>query len=524
MRANATRLRNRSLLSPGRLALASDQRLVEHLRAGSERAFETLFDRHRPSVLAFCTRVLGSREEAEDVVQQTFLVAYCEIVDSDAPIAFRAWLYGIARHRCLSALRGRRAHPVGDVLELALTDHLDAEVATREDLRAMLVDIAGLPSAQRTALVLAELEDLSYGEIAQVLGCRREKVKALVFQARSSLIAGRTAREVTCAEIRRQLSELRGAALRRATLRRHLRDCSGCRAFRDAVRAERGRLKAWLPLAAILTAKRAVQGSLFGSGGAAGGAALGGGALGGGGALAAAIAVVAIPAGGIVAAVSVASQSADPARSVSRAQAALHGPSWPSAERVAARGVLRSPHRDGRHLGVGEDTGRATERPDRAASPPTTAGETREAGFSPAAEGERATPGTVDRPSDAAERLEPAEPSTPKATDGGKEPEERASPVRPPQAHSGDDHPGRPTAPPRPQHAEPPSAKSPATPPAPAGDRAVTPSTPAPAESRPEPTEHPGGPPPSSDSPPGPTSPPAPENEHRASGPDQKPH
>ena len=524
MRAEDTRLRNRSLLSPARLALASDQRLVEQVRAGSERAFETLFDRHRPSVLAFCTRVLGSREEAEDVVQQTFLVAYCDIVDSDAPITFRAWLYGIARHRCLSALRGRRAHPVGDVLELAPTDHLDAEVATREDLRAMLVDIAGLPSAQRTALVLAELEDLSYGEIAQVLGCRREKVKALVFQARASLIAGRTAREVTCAEIRRQLTELRGAALRRATLRRHLRDCTGCRAFRDAVRAERGQRKAWLPLASILTAKRAVQGSLFGSGGAAGGAALGGGALGGYGTLAAALATVAIPAGGIAVAVSAATESADTARPASRAQTALHGPSWPSAERVPDRGVLRSRNGAGPHLGVDEGTGRATERPGRPASPPTTAGETRETGSSQAADGERAAPETVARPSDAAERLEPAEPSTPKATDGGREPEERASPDTPPSAPSGDGHTGRPAAPPRPEHAEPPSAKSPATPPTPAAKPPATPSTPAPAESRPEPTEHPGGPPASSGSPPGPTSPPAPENEHPTSGPDRKPH
>ena len=103
----------------------------------------------------------------------------------------------------------------------------------RQDLRDLLADVAALPDEQRAALVLAELGACSHEEIATVLAVPRDKVKALVFQGRSSLIASRTARETPCAEIREQLAILRGGSLRRTTLRRHLRECPGCRAFRS---------------------------------------------------------------------------------------------------------------------------------------------------------------------------------------------------------------------------------------------------------------------------------------------------
>jgi RNA polymerase sigma factor (sigma-70 family) len=161
------------LLPAALLRLASDQRLVDQVRVGSERAFEALFDRHHRPVLAFCRHMLGSREEAEDVVQLTFLAAYRDLGRGERPAALRPWLYGIARHRCLSVLRARREHPVGEVT-LPATDRLAAEVATREDLRAVLANVAHLPEDQRAALVLAELGDVSHDEIARILGCPRE--------------------------------------------------------------------------------------------------------------------------------------------------------------------------------------------------------------------------------------------------------------------------------------------------------------------------------------------------------------
>src|SRR3954468_22340247 len=302
--------RRRDLVPAALLRLASDERLSAQVHAGSERAFDALFERHHRPVLAFCTHMLGSREEAEDVVQLTFLAAHRDLMRGELPFALRPWLYGIARNRCLSVLRARREHSFEEVPEPA-TEDLATEIAMRDDLRAILADIARLPHDQRAALVLAELGDVSYEEIARILGCPRTKVKALVFQARSSLTAARAARETPCAEIREQLATLRGSALLRATLRRHLHDCPECRAFRAQLRNQR----LLLPMIPTVALKRAVLGALFGPGAGAGDAALTAGALRAGG-LATALVAVAIPAGGITAAVQAPGDGARAARMI----------------------------------------------------------------------------------------------------------------------------------------------------------------------------------------------------------------
>jgi RNA polymerase sigma factor (sigma-70 family) len=282
MRTDLVPVTGKRIWPAGMLRPASDQCLVAHVRAGSERAFEALFDRHHRAIVAFCRHMLGSTEEAEDAAQLTFLAAYRELVRAEPPFALRPWLYAIARHRCLSALRARRERPVEAVPEPA-TDHLAAETAAREDLRMILADVARLPDDQRAALILAELGDVRHEDIARILDCPRAKVKALIFQARSSLTASRTARETPCAEIRAQLATLRGGALRRATLRRHLHECPSCRAFRKQLRSQRRALGLLLPL--------------FGSGGGAGGTALTAGALSTGGLAAIGLVAIAIHAG-----------------------------------------------------------------------------------------------------------------------------------------------------------------------------------------------------------------------------------
>jgi RNA polymerase sigma factor (sigma-70 family) len=243
------------------LRLASDERLVDVLRGGSEAAFEVIYARHHRGVLSFCRHMLGSVDEAEDAVQHTFLAAYRDLLRTDKPIQLRPWLYTIARNRCLSVLRARRERPSDEPLEPS-TEHLSHEVEARHDLRALLGDLSRLPPDQRAALVLAELGDISHDEIGAVLGCPKEKVKALVFQARSSLIASRTARETPCAEIREQLANLRGGSLRRNTLRRHLRECPGCRDYRDQVVAQRSALALILPVAPTLGLKATVLGAV----------------------------------------------------------------------------------------------------------------------------------------------------------------------------------------------------------------------------------------------------------------------
>ena len=118
------------------------------------------------------------------------------------------------------------------------SDRLAADVVARDDLRAVLADLAELPDEQRAAIVLAELGGVSHEQIARILGCRHDKVKALVFQARASLTATRAAREAPCAESNSS-STLRGGALRRTTLRRHLSGCATCREFREQLRNRR---------------------------------------------------------------------------------------------------------------------------------------------------------------------------------------------------------------------------------------------------------------------------------------------
>ena len=334
MRTDAVLDRRTDLLPAALLRLASDQRLVEHVGAGSERAFEVLFDRHHRAVLAFCRHMLGSREEAEDVVQLTFLAAYRDLGRNARPTALRPWLYAIARHRCLSALRARRERPVEEV-SVPATDHLAAEVTTREDLRTLLDDVAHLPDDQRAALVLAELGDVSHDEIARILDCPREKVKALVFQARSSLLASRVARDTPCAEIREQLATLRGGALRRTTVHRHLRACPACSAFREQIRVQRRALRILLPVAPGLGLKRAVLGAIVDSGVGAGGTALTATALSSGG-LAAALVLLAIPGGGIRAVAS-AHPDRDRASHVTPAAKAAMANAWPGPTARPAR-------------------------------------------------------------------------------------------------------------------------------------------------------------------------------------------
>jgi RNA polymerase sigma factor (sigma-70 family) len=260
---------------PRLLKLASDERLVALVRHGDERAFEAIYDRHNRGILAFCRHMLGSREEAEDAVQHTFLSAYRALRDSEQDVALRPWLYAIARNRCLSMLRARREDdPLADAAEPSVAG-LAAEVERREDLRQLLRDLHRLPDDQRAALVLAEVAGLGHDEIAQVIGVPRPKVKALVFQARESLIASRRARDIPCDEIRAELATLRGGALRRAHLRRHLSDCPACRGYREEVRRQRAALAVLLPVVPGVGLKRATIAAALGTGGGAAGGAAG---------------------------------------------------------------------------------------------------------------------------------------------------------------------------------------------------------------------------------------------------------
>ena len=132
-----------------------------------------------------------------------------------------------------------------------------------------MTGLGQLPDDQRGALVLAELGDFSHPEIARVIGCSPAKVKALVFQARTTLIADRDARRTPCDEIRTLLETARGGVLRRGSLRRHLQQCDPCAAYRMAIEGRRTGLALILPVAPTAGLKAAV---LAGAGGLGGGA------------------------------------------------------------------------------------------------------------------------------------------------------------------------------------------------------------------------------------------------------------
>ena len=252
-----------------RLRFAGDAELVRLLRAGDEGAFEAMFDRHHRGILAFARHMVGSREEAEDVVQHTFIAAHRDLVGSGKPIQLKAWLYTIARNRCLSLLRARREERALDDVPEPSVEGLAAQVQRREDLRDMVADLHRLPEDQRAALVLSELGALTHEEIAETLGVRKDKVKALVFQARESLASSRTARDADCREIQEQLAVLRGGSLRRTKLRRHVEVCPACAAFKAEVQRQRNALAVILPVAPTVALKETVLGALFTGGGGA---------------------------------------------------------------------------------------------------------------------------------------------------------------------------------------------------------------------------------------------------------------
>ena len=262
------------------LRLASDARLVALVNAGDEAAFEALYDRHHAALLGFCRHMLGSREEAEDALQHTFMAAFRELTGRTRPLEVRPWLFAIARNRCVSLLRMRRPHVTLERAQPAV-DGLLVTVERREAVRELLADLGRLPEDQRAALLLAELGALDHAGIASVLGCPREKVKALVFQARSTLAASRDARATPCAQIRIELATASGGALRRGPLRRHLRTCDGCRMYKATVTAQRGLLALALPVVPGAALKATVLGGFGSAHGGAVSAGTVGGTLGG---------------------------------------------------------------------------------------------------------------------------------------------------------------------------------------------------------------------------------------------------
>jgi RNA polymerase sigma factor (sigma-70 family) len=179
----------------------SDERLVALVRGGHYEAFDVLVNRYEARLVAFCRRIVRSREDAEDLVQDVFAAAFSAMLADQRPIHVRPWLYRIARNRSLNELRRIKPRAV-DSLEEHPGDHgLSAadRVDRREEFRQLVDDIKRLPEAQRRALALREMAGLSYEQLAVTLEKTVPSVKSLLFRARLGLAQAVEAREASIA-------------------------------------------------------------------------------------------------------------------------------------------------------------------------------------------------------------------------------------------------------------------------------------------------------------------------------------
>jgi RNA polymerase sigma factor (sigma-70 family) len=288
------------------LRLQTDERLIALTRRGHHGAFEALVQRYQPRLLAFCRHMLGCQEDAEDVLQEVFTAAFNAIRADDRAINARPWLYRIARNRSLNHLR--RPQPAGqDTMDIFERDGGATTADTvhkREEFREIVADVHELPETQRTALLLREIDALSYDQIAEAMDTTIPSVKSLLVRARVSLAEAAESRLLTCAEVRLELGQVaEGIARTSAPVRRHLKRCDRCRTFKVELRKTTRALAAVYPIGPLIFLKKLwVAKAGVGGAGAAGAAASGGAAGGGGVAGVAVTAAGGITAGGAVSA------------------------------------------------------------------------------------------------------------------------------------------------------------------------------------------------------------------------------
>src|SRR4051794_14705724 len=273
------------------LRLQSDERLIALVRRGNQHAFEALVARYQSRLLAFCRHMLSSKEDAEDVLQEVFAAAFNAILADEREINVRPWLYRIARNRSLNHLR--RATAVGvDSMDVHLSEGgltTADKVHKREEFRLLIADVQDLPETQRTALLLREIDALSYEQIAEAMETTVPSVKSLLVRARVSLAQAAQARLLSCDEVRVDLGAVsEGLTRTTAPVRRHVRTCDRCATFRKQLRQNNRALAALYPVGPLFLLKKTILAQLgttaaasgstaaAGAGGAAAGAAAGG--------------------------------------------------------------------------------------------------------------------------------------------------------------------------------------------------------------------------------------------------------
>ena len=271
------------------LRLRSDEQLLAYFRRGSDEAFRVLHDRYRQRLFAYVRQMLSgaSRQDAEDVLQDVFVRAYGSLRNDSREMNVRAWLYRVAHNRCIDHLR-RPVPPAAEVFEVSrkpLHDPIE-EAQRRDDLRRLVEDVGRLPDQQRSALLMREMDGMSYADLAEALGVTVPAVKSLLVRARIGLVEAQEARDADCAEIREDLLRSYDRGVKASgRARKHMRTCEGCSEYRGALRGVRRSFAALAPVGFGPLAFAAKLLGLGGSGAAAGGgaAAAGGGGVAAGG-------------------------------------------------------------------------------------------------------------------------------------------------------------------------------------------------------------------------------------------------
>jgi RNA polymerase sigma-70 factor (ECF subfamily) len=170
----------------------SDEALAAQASAGDRRAFGDLVRRHQDGVFGFVFRMVGSRDEAMDLTQDSFLKAWQALPGWRPEARFRTWLLQIARNASLDVLRRRSLAtfvPIDEALELPGAGPTpETQAAIAQDLRLLEAALLRLQPDHREVLLLRELEGLSYEEIASVLGVAEGTVKSRIGRARAALL------------------------------------------------------------------------------------------------------------------------------------------------------------------------------------------------------------------------------------------------------------------------------------------------------------------------------------------------
>ena len=168
------------------LAMQSDERLVQLVRDGHERAFDAIVSRYRPALTRFCGRILPE-SRTEDAVQQAFINAHAALQNGEEPQQLRAWLYTITRNSALNMLRQNGWNYEQIPLDFDGVRRPDQVVDQRIELQETVAAVGALPNRQRDALVMREFEGRSYEEIALALGANDGAVRQLLNRARGTL-------------------------------------------------------------------------------------------------------------------------------------------------------------------------------------------------------------------------------------------------------------------------------------------------------------------------------------------------